>query len=93
MKISKWTIVRTIMMFLVIINIILQHYGYDIIDVDENTVLTAVELLIEIAIMIVGFWKNNSFSEKAIKADEFLQKLRNSETSEDYIEELEDEEK
>ena len=80
MKISKGTIVRTIMMLLVIVNIVLQKMGYDIIDVDENTILTLVELLIEIAVLIVGFWKNNSYTEKAIKADEFLKGLRNSET-------------
>ena len=85
MKISNGTIVRTIMMLLVIVNIVLQHMGYDIIDVDESAILTLVELLIEIAIMIVGFWKNNSYTEKAIKADEFLQKLRDSD------EEIEDE--
>jgi SPP1 family holin len=85
MKISKGTIVRTIMMLLVIVNIVLQHMGYDIIDVDESAILTLVELLIEIAIMIVGFWKNNSYTEKAIKADEFLKKLRDSD------EEIEDE--
>ncbi|MBQ8044109.1 MAG: hypothetical protein IJ272_08200 [Clostridia bacterium] len=83
MKVSKFTIVRTIMMLLVIANIILERMGYDIINVDENSILTLVELLIEIAIMIVGFWKNNSFSEKAIKADEFLQTLRASSDTED----------
>ena len=80
MKISKGTIVRTIMMLLVIVNIVLQKMGYDIIDVDESTILTLVEVLIEIAVLIVGFWKNNSYTEKAIKADEFLKTLRDSET-------------
>lgn len=80
MKISKGTIVRTIMMLLVIVNIVLQKMGYDIINVDENTILTLVEVLIEIAVLIVGFWKNNSYTEKAIKADEFLKTLRDSET-------------
>lgn len=80
MKISKGTIVRTIMMLLVLANIVLQKMGYDIINVDENTILTLVEVLIEIAVLIVGFWKNNSYTEKAIKADEFLKTLRDSET-------------
>lgn len=91
MSVSKGTIVRTIMMFLVIGNIILQHLGYDIIDVDESTILTAIELLIEVAVLIVGWWKNNSFSENAIKADEFLQKLKNSST-ETYTEETDEDE-
>lgn len=76
MKISKGTIVRTIMIVLVIVNVILGHLGYDLINVDENEILEFVEALIEIAIIVVGFWKNNSYTEKAIKADEFLKGLR-----------------
>ena len=76
MKISKGTIVRTIMIVLVIVNVILGHLGYDLINVDENELLEFVEALIEIAITVVGFWKNNSYTEKAIKADELLKGLR-----------------
>lgn len=79
MKISKGTIVRTIMIALVVVNMVLQHMGLDIIKVDENSLLNVVELLIELAIIIVGFWKNNSYTDKAIKADEFLKALRDSE--------------
>ena len=79
MKITKSTIVRTILVLLVIVNFVLERCGVDIIPTDENQILMIVETLIEIAIIAVGFWKNNSFSEKAIKADEFLKKLRESE--------------
>ena len=79
MKISKGTIVRTIMLIIVIINMILQHFGLDIINVDESQVLNFVEIVIELAVIIVSFWKNNSFTDNAIKADEFLQQLRESE--------------
>lgn len=79
MKISKSTIVRTILVLIVIINFVLERCGVDIIPADENTVLMFVETGIEIAIIAVGFWKNNSFSKKAIKADEFLKELRESE--------------
>lgn len=78
MKISKGTIVRTIMLIIVIINMILQHLGLDIINVDESQVLNFVEIVIELAVIIVSFWKNNSFTDNAIKADEFLQQLRES---------------
>ena len=78
MKISKGTIVRTIMLIIVIINMILQHFGLDIINVDESQVLNFVEIVIELAVIIVSFWKNNSFTDNAIKADEFLQQLRES---------------
>lgn len=79
MKISKGTIVRTIMLVIVIINLILKRLGYNIINVSESEVLSFVEMLIEIAVIVVSFWKNNSYTEKAIKADRFLQKLKESE--------------
>lgn len=79
MKITKATIVRTALVILVIINFFLEKLGVDLIPVDENTILMVVEAAIEIAVIVVGFWKNNSFTEKAIKADAFLKQLRESE--------------
>jgi SPP1 family holin len=79
MKVSKSTIVRTILVALVIINFILERNGVDIIPTDEHFILMLVETVIEIAVIAVGFWKNNSFSQKAIKADAFLKELRESE--------------
>ena len=79
MKISKSTIVRTILVALVIVNFVLERCGVDVIPTDESTIFMFVETVIEIAVIAVGFWKNNSFSEKAIKADAFLKELRESE--------------
>lgn len=79
MEISKSTIIRTILVLLVIVNIILERCGVDVIPADEYTVTMFVETVIEIAIIAVGFWKNNSYTEKAIQADKFLKELRESE--------------
>ena len=79
MKVTKATIVRTILFILAITNIVLEKLGVDLIPVDENAILMFVEYGIEIAILFVSFWKNNSFTEKAIKADAFLKQLRESE--------------
>ena len=79
MKISKGTVVRTVMLVIVLLNMILQHFGLDVINVEESEILKLVEILIELAVIVVSFWKNNSFTDKAIKADEFLQNLKESE--------------
>lgn len=79
MKISKGTIVRTIMLVIVIINMILKACGKNIINIDENQILTVLEYIIEIAVIAVNWWKNNSFTENAKKADEFLKTLKESE--------------
>ena len=82
MKISKGTIIRTIALAVVILNMILKALGKPLIDYDEGTVMYWLEYIIEIAVILVTFWKNNSFSEYAIKADEFLKQLK-SETEGD----------
>lgn len=79
MKISKGTIVRTIMLVIVLINLVLKHFGIDVINVEESQVLTFVEAVLEVGTIIVAFWKNNSFTDKAIKADNFLKQLKESE--------------
>lgn len=79
MKISKGTIIRTIAVVLVIINIILERCGIDVINVSEYEIAMIVETAIEIGIIVAGFWYNNSFTPKARKAQEFLEKLRKSE--------------
>lgn len=79
MKISKGTIIRTILLLITIINMALQHFNIDIIKVDESEVASVVEYIIQIAIIVVGFWKNNSYTQKAIEADEFLKGLKESE--------------
>ena len=78
MKISKGTIVRTILLGIVIINLILKQFGLGLIEVTENEILPIIEMIIEIAVIVVNFWKNNSYTDKAIKADEFLKQLKES---------------
>ena len=79
MKVTKSTIVRTILFFAVMLNFFLERCGIDIVPVDESAILMFVEYAIEIAVLIVGFWKNNSYTPKAIQADQFLKELRESE--------------
>lgn len=79
MKITKGTIVRTIMLTVVIINMVLKQCGINVLNVDEGTVASAVEVIVQIAVIAVAWWKNNSFSENAKKADKFLQELNKAE--------------
>ena len=91
MKISKSTIIRTILVSIVIINFILEKMGVDLIPADESVITMFVETFIEIAVLVVGFWKNNSFSEAAIRADEFLKELRSGEVEIENEPEVEEE--
>lgn len=78
MQISKGTIARTISIVLVLVNIVLKQFGIDAINVSESEILSLLESLIEVATIVVAFWKNNSFTKNAIKADDFLKTLKES---------------
>lgn len=77
--VTKSTLIRTILVIIVLINFILERIGVKVINTDENTVAMVVETAIEVGIIIAGFWKNNSYTKAALKADEFLKKLKESE--------------
>ena len=74
---TKRTIARLILIIIVIINLILKSLGMDLIQIGEAEIFEAVELIIEIAIIVVAAWKNNSVTAKAIEADIYLKKLKN----------------
>lgn len=72
---TKGTVVRTIMTVVVVINIVLGALGYDVIEVDESQLGQLIEAGVTAAVIVIGHWKNNSYSKNAIKADEYLKKL------------------
>ncbi|MBQ7106292.1 MAG: hypothetical protein IJN93_02105 [Clostridia bacterium] len=61
---------------LVIVNLILKSFGISVINVSENSVVAFVEVAVEIAAIACSWWYNNSFTEKAKKADEFFKSLK-----------------
>ena len=75
-KISKGTIVRTVMLVIVLVNMALKALGKPLINIDEGSVGCFIEYAFNALVMVVSFWKNNSFSKAAIKADELLNKLK-----------------
>lgn len=76
MKVSKSTIIRTIVLALVLINMILKAFGVDPLGISESQVASAVELIIEVGSIVAAWWYNNSYSKNALKAQEYLEKLR-----------------
>ncbi len=79
MKISKGTIVRTAMLLIAIVNILLERFGLDIIKTDGNLILSTVEAIIELGSVAAAWWYNNSFSQNALRAQHFLQELKQEE--------------
>lgn len=80
MKIKKGTIVRAVVLCIVIINMFAKMIsGTNIFLIEEGTIAELVEMMISVAVIITGYWKNNSYSKNALKADAFLKQLKENE--------------
>lgn len=75
-KVKPDTIIRTIILIIALANQVLAIMGKQAIPVTEDEVYQLVTLLITIGAALWSWWKNNSFTLPAIKADEYLEKLR-----------------
>ncbi len=82
LKVTKGTVVRAVMTLIVLINLVLKACGIEVINVDENNVSTVIENLVSIGVIVLGFWKNNSFTAEAKNADFYLAKFKNFDTDE-----------
>lgn len=70
------TIIRTIVLILALANQALAICGKEKIPVTDDEIYQLVTLIITIGSALWAWWKNNSFTKPAIKADEYLTKLR-----------------
>jgi SPP1 family holin len=75
-KIDSQVIARTIILAIALINQIFAIFGRQQIPVQEDTVYQIVSLLFTIVTTVWSWWKNNSFTPEAIKADEYMHKLK-----------------
>ena len=78
MRISDGTIARTILLALALINQLLTAFGYNVIDISDETINTLVSTIFTITTAIIAFWKNNSFTKEAIEADKVLKELKST---------------
>lgn len=76
MKIKTETIIRTIVLVLALINQVLAIYGKERIPITEDEVYQLLTLVFTIGSSLWAWWKNNSFTQPAIKADEYMEQLR-----------------
>ena len=72
------TIARTICLMLAIINQILAILGKDKLAFVEDDIYQICSLLATIITSVVAWWKNNSFTAAAIKADEVMNKEKHN---------------
>jgi SPP1 family holin len=76
MKIEKGTIIRTTLLAVSLINLALTSTGNSVLPFpDEQIANTFAEGFVAIASMLT-WWKNNSFTKKAIEADKVLKESK-----------------
>ena len=75
MKITSGTIARTIILALALVNQILTAFGINIIPIDDETINTIVSTAFTVVTAVIAWWKNNSFTQKAIAADMYMKNV------------------
>ena len=68
-KVSVGTWIRTIGLVIASINMILTGFGHNPIPFSEEDVYTVLSASVEGVFIIIAWWKNNSFTEAAKRAD------------------------
>lgn len=77
MKISKGTIIRTACLVLAIVNSALAIWGKSPLPIDDAMLEQVISFVFTTVASLVTWWKNNSFTLPAIKADDYMKDLKN----------------
>ena len=78
MKISKNTIIRTVVLIVALINQILTSAGKNPLPFAEETIYEIVTYAFTVGAAVWSWWKNNSITQEAMRADEYLKELKNN---------------
>lgn len=76
MKISAGTIARTIILALALVNQVLTATGHNVINVSDDDINTLISTIFTIVTALIAWWRNNSFTQPALKADEVMKELK-----------------
>ena len=73
-KISAETMVRTIVLAFALLNQVLTMFGVNPLPFSAEEVYQGCTALLTVVSALWAWWKNNSFTQAAIRADEILKK-------------------
>lgn len=76
MTISKDTIIRSLVLIVALINQVLTTLGKNPLPFSDDLIYELITVMVTVAASIVAWWKNNSFTKKAILADNYLHNLK-----------------
>ena len=76
MKVKTETIIRTAVLALALLNQVLVICGKTSLPVKDEELTQVLSLCLTIGASVWSWWKNNSVTANAIKADEYLRELK-----------------
>ena len=79
MKAKTETVIRTVLLVLALLNQILLALGKNPLPFSEGELYQALSALFTAAGALWAWWKNNSFTKNAIRADVYLAELNRQE--------------
>lgn len=74
------TIARTVVLFLALANQVIVAMGWSPVEIEEDSVYALVSTVATLVTAIWAWWKNNSFTKAAIKADRVLEEEKSNGT-------------
>lgn len=75
-NISAGTIARTLCLVLALVNQGLTITGHAVLPIDDDTINQVISLVFTVGASVAAWWKNNSFTGAAQKADKYLAQLK-----------------
>ena len=66
---TSGTIARTVILIFALVNQVLTATGHSVINISDENVNTLISTGFTVVSAIIAWWKNNSFTQAAIKAD------------------------
>ena len=72
LQITSGTIARTAILILALVNQVLTATGHSVINISDENINTLISTGFTIISAIIAWWKNNSFTQAAIMADEVM---------------------
>lgn len=75
-KVKKETVIRTAVLILALVNQVLVIFGAAPLPIGSEELTQVISLCFTVGASLWSWWKNNSYTENAVKADEYLKELK-----------------
>jgi SPP1 family holin len=76
MKVSTGTIARTVVLVIALVNQVITALGYNPLPWSDEGIYEAATAVLTVGAALVAWWRNNSFTQEAIEADEYMNDLK-----------------